>query len=238
MATIYKPRISGPSFLERSISNSPDLEVWSGASLVAVTSGTYTLFDSAGATVETGAATITASVASYTWTPGAGEALGSGYMEEWALVATAVTLPVFQRPAVICRRRPWPPLTNADILARQPKLTDYPTGETSWDPQIEDAWGVIGGRVALMADAYPDEVLNTWVFREICMLLALALIYELRATYVTGEAQEKADDYRQRFEAEWERATFDLDTDRDGMVETRGRGGERAQHPRSAQRVW
>jgi hypothetical protein len=123
-------------------------------------------------------------------------------------------------------------------LVRQPKLTDYPTGQTSWDPQIDDAWSVISGRVVNLAHAHPDEVLNTWAFRELCMLLALSYIYELRATYVTGDAQDQADDFRRRWEQEWERAHFDLDTDRDGLVEQRGRGGERVQHPRTSQRAW
>lgn len=237
MATIYKPRILAPSFLERGTAQTSELEVWSGASKVAVASGTYTLYDSALASVESGAVTVVSNVATYPWTPDAGQALGKGYLEEWALATASVTLPVFRVPAVVCRRRPWAPLTNQDILCRQPKLTDYPTGETSWDPQIEDAWAVICGRVINQAHIHPDEVLNVWQFRELCMLLTLSHIYELRTTYVTGDAAEAAEDFRQRFEREWERGEFDADTDRDGLIENTVQG-ERVQHPRNQGRVW
>ena len=238
MATVYKPRILAPSFIERGVSQSMELEVWDGASLTAVASGTYTLIGPAGSTIETGAVVVTANVAAYTWTPAAGATLGTGYMEEWALATASVTLPVFRRPAVVCHRRPWAPLTNQDILDRQPKLTDYPTGQTSWDPQIEDAWSVICGRVANLAHAQPDEVLNTNMFRELCMLLTLSHVYDARATYVTGEAAEKAEEFRAKFDVEWERTGFDIDDDRDGLVEHVHRQSTRSQHPRATTRGW
>ncbi len=212
--------------------------MWDGASKASIASGTYRLIDPTGADAVAAVAVAVASdVAQYTFTPSAGLTYGAGYMEEWALNDGAA-LPVFRRPAIVCLRRPWAPLTNRDVIDRNPKLTDYPTGYTSWDTQIEDAWDVIIGMVVDQAHNRPDQVLNTWRFRELCMLLSLAHIHEIRATYTTGRTADLAEEKRQQFAEAWELASLDLDTDDDGLSEDPKRQPTRAQHPRDQGRTW
>ena len=238
MATVYKPRILGPRFLERGVAQTVELEVYVGASKSSINGGTYTLYDASGSSAATGSISVVSDVATCTLTPGGGLSYGTGYLEEWALTTASATLPVFRVPAVICKRRPHVPISNADILIRYPRWTDYPTGKTSWDDQIEDAWQVIIGRVINLSHTQPDEVLNTWAFRELAILLAGAMIADVRTTYVSGDAAAEAEELRDRFESEWERTHFDLDTDRDNLIEERGHGSERVQHPRNLNRSW
>ena len=119
------------------------LEARSGASLVAPTSGTFTLRSPAGVVIVTGAVTIVASVA--TFTVAAGDlpstlAYGSGYVEEWDLLIGGVThYP--RRDAYLARRALHCPVTQEDLLGSNPELLrQLGSAASSFDGWRDEVW--------------------------------------------------------------------------------------------------
>lgn len=99
--------------------------------------------------VSAGSVVISSSIPTYTLaagTPSTAEALGRGWMIEWALVIGADVY-TFRQTAYLCSYVPHLTVSAADLYARMPELehrVPQSQGErgsdVGWQPQIDEAW--------------------------------------------------------------------------------------------------
>lgn len=226
MGTAYQIRRAFPAYLERGVVNTTSLPVWYGSAAVAPTSGTYSLYDSAGeAIVSAQSVTVTNDVATYTLTPADTRALGEGYREEWALVLAGETH-YFRSPAALVRRQLYSVVTNGDLLARHPELANfYPAGQTSWQPQIYEYGHKTVMRRIIAAGKRPYLVTSPDAFYEPELFWTLAGIFRLSSTTSTvgpSKYAELADRYEAKAEAAWASVRMEYDEDHDGDTDSTG----------------
>jgi hypothetical protein len=225
MSVSYQTRFAFPAYLERGVSNTTELAVWSGASLVAPTAGTYSLYDSAGlAIVDAQNVTVTNQVATYAVTPASTLAVGEGYREEWALTLDGVAR-YFRREAAVVRRSLWPVVTNADLLTRHPELASvYPPGQSSWGAQIDEAMKVVIRRL-IAAGRRPYLVTSSDAFYETELYLTLELVFRMCSTFASGgpgRYLELASYYEKLADKAWDAVRLEYDDDHDGDSDVEG----------------
>lgn len=141
----YAPRFLGPTYLERDRANLLRLGIYTDSAAVAVTSGTFSLYDTTDTAIvnasaitvdSAGFATITVAAATL-----AAYEFGSGWRVEWTLVMADGNTHVFRNGASLVRVRLPQAATEADLLRLHPDLRSYlPAGQTSWQPQLDVAW--------------------------------------------------------------------------------------------------
>lgn len=136
----------------------------------------------------------------------------------WALTPSSGTLPVYTFPCIIADVSLVPAMSTGDILEMHPELTDYPGNQTSWQVQLDRAWGELSFMLLGHADAPRLWSTNAWypTYR----LLALAHIHEAMSTYMPGgEYDRRARDYRREARDAWDALRLPIDTDGDGDLD-------------------
>jgi hypothetical protein len=118
-----------------------------------------------------------------------------------------------------------PVATDADLLRRHPDLASYyPSGWTSWQDALDEAWAMIEGRLEAMGRR-PYLVLSPEALRPIHLATTLEII--CRGLSGAGDPQNKwlvlADHYRDENEAAWSRTSLVYDQDDDGQEAARRR---------------
>ena len=213
--------ISGPGWLERTGTLAARVALSdSEAAATALPNGatlTYTLLDATGATVASGSAS------------GVGEnrmataiALGSAldpsvaYVERWSGTVGGDAVDCY-REARVSRHaasRRVPPVTSGGMAANNPLLAVYPSGSTSWEPQIGEAWGELSYR--LWAVGPRGDVWTPGQLSYPTMWLARSVIYSQFAV-TAGDAYElQAAAFRALYERWWEPARLLMDSDTSG----------------------
>jgi hypothetical protein len=217
--------LGGPDCIERAAPQALYLKVYdtttgNGAS-VTTSGSTFTLYDAQGTAVVSAQA-ITVSLTevglvAYTLSSSdvpATKALGPGWRGVWSLVIDEETV-VFTRDYALCRYVPRMALTQDDLYARHPELRDQiPPGQTTWLPQIHQAFREITQRIA-------DQGRRYWLIVSAGspyvphLYLTLAQIFRLLSTTAEARWTRLADQYQRMFDAEWDKLRFEYDADDD-----------------------
>jgi hypothetical protein len=224
-------RVRAPSVYERGRALVVEMEARLGASLVAPSSGAFTLKSPTGATVSTSSVTITGSIATATVPAGdlpATLAYGDGYTEEWDLVIASVTTTA-RREAYIARRALHCPVTQADLESLHPRLSVL-MGQAVADLQglIDEAWSATLQRL-VASGRWPESIIEPASLRGYVQHLALHLVFRAMQTAAQGPAGDRytalAEQYRLSSETAWGTVRTRVDTDQDGTADTLDRKG-------------
>lgn len=225
MSTDYQIEFRAPHYIVRGADTVLEAPVYLDASPVAPSAGTITIYDGNGtAVVSAAAVTITTGIATYTvlGTTTASLDLSSDWWVVWSL--TVAGAPVSARNAAALVRYLYRcPVSHAMILKREPTFTAWPRTQSSWRPQIEEAWDEILGR--LLEDGRQPHLITTpHSLRRPALYLALSLIAELQATLAVGADRysAKAAHYHELYEESWNATNFGYDTDEDGDTDAEG----------------
>lgn len=223
MQAHLKARSWRPSWLERNIAQTVELEVVRGdsATVTAPSSGTYTLTRPDGTVaVAAQAVTVSASVATYSVTPAASEDYAVGWMETWALVVAGTTYNV-KRLAAVVPQRLWCPVTTADILELHPEWTAYPPGASSWEGAIAQAWRRFEWELYHKMGKLPPLLLDSSAAYPVVLDYALANVARSLSTFAGApEVMERlAATYDERAKGRWADIQLAYDADMDGELD-------------------
>jgi len=218
----YHVPIPYPSYIQRDREVVVSLAVWLGDQVVAPSSGTYTLLDSAGTTISTGAVTVLADRSvSYTIAAAstASKQVSKGYQERWTL-----TMPqgerVFIRSAVLTIHRIAPVIGYQDLSRVRAIADNLDEPATQIPGFIDEAWSRVLGFLEGQG-SIAHLIITPHSLREAHLLLAEHLAYEVLAGCAGGGAAEarrnEADRKLSQYEAALQRLNFRYDEDRTGL---------------------
>ena len=217
--TIWSHTGNAPAYLERATATYLEMRVEADFATTAITGGTVEIFDPAGVSLGTTSVSVTGGKAYLSPTVGAGNAYGSGYSLAWSLTYSGGAIPKIRQSAIVCAVRPWPPVTHAGLLERNPTLTDYPAGKTSWAEQMSQGWYRLISDLAPIVGHRIDQILPLSVARDAYLAVCLAYIHEVRATTSGSSAAQAAEAAWDAYEDLLKRIRLPVDTDDDGLVE-------------------
>lgn len=207
--TLYTARLALDT-LERGRANLIKCPVYRDGALVAPASGTVTVYDASGtAVVAAAVVTVTASVAGYSVSSSvlASYDYGDGWRIEWVLTMPDGVAHTFVCEAALTRRRLYPVVTDADLIARVPGLspsaTQRLTRSSTYQDRLDEAWRILTQR--LLGDGnVPWWVADPTAFRETHLTLTLSMIFGDLAVYSEAAGSLYADEaqrYRDAYEA-------------------------------------
>jgi hypothetical protein len=214
--TLYTARIEVPDLLEQGKDNLIQCPMYRAGALVAPSSGTVAVYNAANELVLAPAVTIVASVARATVTSAslASQTRGEGWRVEWALDMPDSVSHKPRNDAALVRARLYPPVTEADLYRRVKSLDSSSASSistsTDWQDKLDDAWVEIQNRLINQGNR-PNLVMSPSAFREVQMLLCLALIFEDLSTRLNEAYEAMGRRYRDQFEAAWARLNFVYD---------------------------
>lgn len=191
--------------------------------LVTVTSCAYTIYGPDGTEVYTGATSTNTTSPSITVTL-SGES-GGGYVEVWTpVLAGGHTSPSIVRSAVVTDPAVSCPVSSADVLARYPTLTNYPGSQSSWDPQVDEAWATVSAGLIAQTRLGQDVVTlrSPDALRECVLERALQYVYELLSSHGGAAYTERALHHRAAADAAWSRLELDYSLSADRAADVRG----------------
>jgi hypothetical protein len=211
------PDLRNPVMLRRSASTAVAARLYEGTSLVDLTSGTLSVYDETGALHSSPAVTITAEVATAsvtlsTVTP------ARGWRLDWVLT-TASTSYAFSQAAVVSRLGAVCPVTSDDLKSTHPELFGvYPSGQTSWQPQVDAAWAEVQATLAQANSVTVDTITDSTVLYPLVLRLAL-----VKACRIGRGASGKLSELAATYEAEYadllRMLTVSVDTTGDGLAD-------------------
>jgi hypothetical protein len=217
-------RLRAPEVYERGVAHTTRLEARIGGSLVAPSSGTFTLYDPGGSVVYTGSVTISSSVATIT-VPALSLpdtlSFGDSYREEWVLVESGRTV-TGRREAYVARKALHCPVTQADLEAVHPRLaTTMGNAASSLQGFIDEAWA--DTLVAMVSTGqWPEAIVEPTQLR--VFVRELSLYYVFRSL-LTGSGvgadryQALSDEHKGRADTAWAGVRYRQDFDQDGVAD-------------------
>lgn len=223
--TVYSVRVAYPDYLERARAQTVSLPIWRDGALAAPSSGTFTLRRPNGDTLVTGAVVVAGSIATYPVLAAsipATENLGHGYQELWELTLADGTTQTIPRDAALVKHAARPTLTDDDITAVYSDLARHmATGDTTFQPKIDEAWKQILGRLE-MQGVFPDHIVTYWSVREVHLQLALYLTLLDFSSRQGDRWAEMAEAHKREFEMAWARLRFRKSTTDTGLQDGDG----------------
>lgn len=225
--TLYQPNVAFPQELERGRTQTVKLSVYRGGALQSPTQSgsSYTLFDpNDNMLVSAQEVTVTGNVATYSVTSSVLAStltLGEGYREEWSLIMPDGETHLFERPAALIRKRLYPVVSDVNLEARYPEITDHKHAYGgSWDGFIDEAWTDIKLRL-LQEGVLPYLVRSPSSMRSIHLHLSLALVFRGLHSGLEGQTKwlDLATLHMAEYEREWGKANFLVDADNDGQAD-------------------
>lgn len=183
--------------------------------------GTVSLLDANGEPViDAEAVTVTDNVATYE-IDGSDTAeidLSRDYRIVWVLEMPDGVHHTFDNRAVVCRRVPFPVVSESSLYARvrglDPSQHAPISKRTEYSSTIDDAWIVLVNRL-VEAGKRIELVLDPSVYREAHLTLTLAMVFDdlaaRNATYA-----ETAKRFREQYETAWGTMALPTDVDDDG----------------------
>jgi len=134
-----------------------------------------------------------------------------------------------------------PTLTDDDITAVYSDLARHmATGDTTFQPKIDEAWKQILGRLE-MQGVFPDHIVTYWSVREVHLQLALYLTLLDFSSRQGDRWAEMAEAHKREFEMAWARLRFRKSTTDTGLQDDDGMksAGEGVTHTNaSPRRSW
>jgi hypothetical protein len=218
----YTFRFLGPEMLEQGRDNLIKAPSYIDGGVIAPSSGTVTIRNTAGQDVITAAAvSIVSSVAQYTVTSavlGAQE-LGEGWVIEWSLVMPDTITHTPRNDGACVRARLYPTITDVDIFRRESALD--PSGSAAitslsdFQDYIDEADVMIQLRLVALGNR-PNLIVSPSALRDVWMNLVLSLVFEDLSSRLNEAYSRKAEHYRSAYERAFNSTNFLYDTDDDG----------------------
>lgn len=225
--TLYTWRCLWTDVLQWQRPNVVSAPLYRDGTIVAPSSGTFTLRDPNGTNVvDAAAVTITGSIATYTVLAAvlpSTASLGEGWMEIWDLVVSGVHYTT-DRPAALCRVPLVPVITDADLLLEHPDLVAWrPAAETSFQKAIDASWAELMGR--LSAEGRLSYIMKpAAAFRQWHLYTTLGRIFVgWSKSQARGNWMELSKFYQDKANTEWGRITVQLDRDQNGIIDDTSR---------------
>lgn len=208
----------GPDEIRRGVAYTARLAPMRSGESVAFTAATVRVLDANLAVIDSGSATVTANVGTYAITPSTHTDLDptSGWTIEWTCTFTGEAAPVvLSNPAELVLHGIQPVVAWSDLLARHPDLEerlavadDTETAEDRGQAALDEVWKVINTRLRGKGRR-PVLVVDPYMFSEIHIYGALAILFRGLATAVDSSERQDAKDYDDKFEAFWTTVTFE-----------------------------
>lgn len=219
--TVYTARFRSTETLERGRTQTISCPTSRAGATATPTSGTVTISRPDGTVLVTGAVTI-ASIATFSVTGATttAEALGEGWLIEWALVMPDAVTHTFRQDAALCRRTLYPVISQDDLTQRHSDLPSLLGTAASYQPYIDEAFFTICTRL-IGAGRRPYLVIQPSALRECHLMLALHLVFIDYSTSAGdgGRWQALAAHYLTSFEQSYGALRFTYDEADDNRVD-------------------
>jgi hypothetical protein len=225
--TRYTPRFQLPELLEQHRAEVVTCPVYRDGALATPSSPSVALYNAAGTAVTVGSPTVTGGVAQATIAQAtlAAEELGSGWRIEWSLTMPDGIVHEFVNEAHLVRRRLYPTITDADLVRRVSALDTTSatviTSASNYQGYIDEADVELQGRLIELGRR-PWLVTTPSALRQSWLFLSLSLVFEDLSSR-DDLYSLRAAEYREKFEAAFQRASVQFDYDEDGVVGTEER---------------
>lgn len=232
--TIYTARFRSSETIERGRTQSLSCPTSRAGATATPTSGTISIYRPDGsALVSAQAVSIPAGTIAYYSLSGAttsAEALGEGWLIEWALVMPDAVTHTFRQDAALCRRTLYPVVGQDELVQRHSDLPSLLGSATSYQPYIEEAWATICNRL-IAAGRRPYLVIQPSALREAHLVLTLHLIFLDYSTSAGdgGRWQTLAAHYLIQYEAAWGQLRFTYDEADENNVDPSKKKGAASQ---------
>jgi len=214
--TVYSARFRSSETVERGRTQVLSCPTSRAGATATPTAGTFSLYRPDGsALVSAQAVTIPpASVAQYTLAGAttSAEALGEGWLVEWALVMPDGVTHTFRNDAALCRRTLYPVISQDDLTQRHSDLPALLGSAVSYQPYIDEAFATLANRL-IAAGRRPYLVIQPSALRDVLLMLTLHLVFLDYSTSAGdgGRWQALAEHYRVQYEAAWGQLRFTYD---------------------------
>lgn len=212
-----------PVLLPVNQSETAYMSMFDGSSAVAIdhTGSTCTLYDRDGSSLATGSVSDDGNGYNAAITVPAGTATGSGYWLIWDVDLGPFTKEVRQAAIVT----PYPvfcPAIATDWLRLHPNDTGYPSGQTDFGVQLEEAWTEILWDLSAQTRFTDADIWDIGKIRPILIAKWERIVFRALATNIgAGRHAAEADAAARREKEYWQRITLSYDTDGDGDRDVR-----------------
>ena len=211
--TVYTARFRSTETIERGRTQTISCPTSRAGATATPTSGTVTISRPDGTVLVTGAVTVSGiATFSVTGATTTAEALGEGWLIEWALVMPDGITHTFRQDAALCRRTLYPVISQDDLTQRHSDLPSLLGAAASYQPYIDEAFFTICTRL-IGAGRRPYLVIQPSALRECHLMLALHLVFIDYSTSAGdgGRWQALADYYRAAYTEAWGQMSFNYD---------------------------
>ena len=219
--TVFTARFRSTETLERGRTQTITCPTSRAGATATPTSGTVTISRPDGTVLVTAAVTV-ASIATYSLTGATttAEALGEGWLIEWALVMPDAVTHTFRQDAAVCRRTLYGVVSQDDLTQRHSDLPSLLGAAASYQPYIDEAFFTICNRL-IGAGRRPYLVIQPSALRECHLMLALHLVFIDYSTSAGdgGRWQALAAHYLSAYEQSFGALKFSYDEADDNRVD-------------------
>jgi len=227
-----------PAFLLHNGSAVVAMRGRSGASALTLTTGTLAVYAPDGSAHSTPSVTVASNVASATVALSSAAALGRGWRLDWTLGDGTSTWRVSQAAIAARLGAPQLPVSTQDLQRLHPELLGvYPTGQTSWDPQIDQAWAEVLSTLSQRSSVSVDAVTDPSLLYPLVLRRSLACAMRIAMTgSAGGKAQLLSETYQTEYETMLAAASLPVDEDRDGVADRRAMAASASWPPAGGER--
>lgn len=219
--TVYTARFRSTETLERGRTQTISCPTARAGMTATPGSGTVTIYRPDQTVLVTGAVTISGiATFSVTGATTTAEALGEGFLIEWALVMPDTITHTFRQDAALCRRTLYPVISQDDLTQRHSDLPSLLGAAASYQPYIDEAFFTICTRL-IGAGRRPYLVIQPSALRECHLMLALHLVFIDYSTSAGdgGRWQALAAHYLTSFEQSYGALRFTYDEADDNRID-------------------
>lgn len=219
--TVYSARFRSTETIERGRTQTLSCPTSRAGATATPASGTFSLYRPDGSALVSAQAVTVSSVATYSLTGAttSAEALGEGWLVEWALVMPDGVTHTYRNDAALCRRELTPVVSQDDLTQRHSDLPALLGAAASYQPYIDESWWTITNRL-IGAGRRPYLVIQPSALRDCHLMLALHLVFLDYSTSSGdgGRWQALAAHYLTAYEQAWGQLRFSYDENDDNRV--------------------
>lgn len=219
--TVYTARFRSTETIERGRTQTLSCPTSRAGATATPASGTISIYRPDGSALVSAQAVTVSSVATYSLTGAttSAEALGEGWLVEWALVMPDGVTHTYRNDAALCRRELAPVISQDDLTQRHSDLPSLLGAAASYQPYIDESWWTITNRL-IGAGRRPYLVIQPSAFRDCHLMLALHLVFLDYSTSAGdgGRWQALAAHYLTAYEQAWGQLRFHYDETDDNRV--------------------
>jgi hypothetical protein len=214
--TVYSARFRSTETIERGRTQTITCPTSRAGATATPTSGTVSISRPDGTALVAAQAVTVATIATFSL-PGAtttAEALGEGWLIEWALVMPDSVTHTFRQDAALCRRTLYPVISQDDLTQRHSDLPALLGASASYQPYIDEGFFSICTRL-VGAGRRPYLVIQPSALRDAHLMLALHLVFLDYSTSAGdgGRWQALAAHYLASYEQAYGQLRFTYDED-------------------------